>query len=191
MTELEAVREKLAGDTPLKELRLKAFDGLEAYWRAFHSAIYIKHPNYVPLVAAMMTQDVEQSGSLFNGPLPVFYSLDKAGRKKWGLADYRQLNDQRVAIVSVDGGKRINEGSLAVLMDLNKTQLKALSEALPIWMNRFVSVASDDKLIDDCQQEAQRNPLWNNDKALEFDPSTLAIALQELGINFLLESSNG
>jgi hypothetical protein len=57
-------------------------------------------------------------------------------------------------------------------------------------MQRFVSAKTDEKLIKAWQEEVSRNDLWSNDGALEFNPETLATALEDLGTEFLLESSN-
>ena len=182
------VKERLSEEASLRILRLAALDNLQAYWRSFYQAIYIKHPNYIPLMAAFLTDDPEQSGSLVIGSLPLFYSIPPDSREKFSLADYRQLCDQRVAIINVKDGKEFNEGSLMVLLGLEKPKLESLNRDLPLWMNMFLNAASNQQLIDGWKNEVARNPRWTQDSSLEFNRSTLIETMQDLGAEFLIQS---
>lgn len=181
----QVVREKLAGDVRLKELRLVAFDSLQAYWQAFYQAIYVKHPGYIPLVATLMTQNPENVATKISGPIPLFFSPKPEYRQEIGMIDYREFNDHRAAIINLEQ-KTLNENSLAVLLGLDKEQLFVLNQKLTETMEQFMQIGPDDKLVCDCEQEFKDNPLWLEDEYLVLNPETLVETLQDLGREFLV-----
>lgn len=181
-TEIE-VKDVLTQEPRLKKQRLRAFNNLQAYFGAFYQEIKVNFPNYIPLMAALMVQDTEGSGSLVSGPVPLFLSLDPENREEFGIADYRQLNDSDVAIVKIRA-EEVNQRSLEVLMKLNPAQLQRLNRDLPAIMTKFSRAPREAELLDAWEQEIKRNPKWQNDDALDFKRETLAGAMQALGSAF-------
>jgi len=67
---LYAVHERFMREPELIDLRLKAFNNLQDYWRAYYQAIHVQHPGYMPLVATLMTQNPENIKTNISGPVP-------------------------------------------------------------------------------------------------------------------------
>ena len=179
------VRERLAQEPALTELRLAAFANMDAYWRAYYQAIHVQHPGYMPLVATLMTQNPEKVETHIGGPVPLFFSPKPEYRQEFGMVDYREFNDHRGAIIDLLQGY-INEDSLAVLLGLEAEPLLTLNRKLPLAMEHFVRIGEDDELVQACQQEIQDNPLWQsiNPDFFQFSPDTLAVALRDLSNEF-------
>ncbi len=180
---IHAIRERFLREPELIDLRLKAFHHLQDYWRAYYQAIHVRHVNYDSLVNVLMTEDSQKSGSQMSGPLPLFFAPEPEIIKKYELTDYRELNDHRAAIISLDSGE-VNEGSLSVLMGLDRIRLSLLNWNLPYWLKKFSQIKPQNPMILACGEEMERNPLWQRKEYFEFTPQTLAAALQDLGKEF-------
>ncbi|MBU2052110.1 hypothetical protein KKH13_02795 [Patescibacteria group bacterium] len=186
---LRIVQEQLVQEPSLSQLRQTAYQSLETYWQAFYKAIYVKHPAYIPLVATLMTQNPENVETHISGPVPLFFSPKPKQRQKIGMVDYREFNDHRAAIISLEQGT-LNEDSLTVLLGLDIEQLKFLNNELTQTMERLAQIHPDDKLIRDCEQEIKDNPLWLDDEYLVLYPETLVETLQDLAQQFMALKRN-
>ena len=180
---LEIVESRIPAES-LKDLQIGTFLNLQAYWQAFYEAVYIGHPNYILLIATLMSQNPQNKKTHIQGPLPVFFTPTPETQKQMEVPDYRAFNDHRVAIIDINQGT-VNENSLAALLYLDEKQLRELDSGLQTRMEQLTQLTEGDQILEGCRQEIEKNPAWKKDQYLEFNPITLRPALQELGVKYL------
>lgn len=113
----------------LRITRWQTFAQLQAYFWALKYAVSEPHISCLESIVVFMTQDEDHTRSILNGPIPLFFRPDTKIAEQFPQYDYRDLNDDRAAIVDIDSD-RVNDRSLIAFLAFDQQTLEQISQGI-------------------------------------------------------------
>lgn len=160
---LERLKEDFAKKRALEDLRWKVFKKLQAYFLTIRYVTDYYDLGCLTTIVVFMTKDERKTGSELKGPIPLMFPYTEEAKKIFGEPyDYRQLNDDRTAIVDLDDGQ-IDEETLEKFLKLGKKELEEISSGVDV---RMQELQTPDKV----KEYAKLCLLWEEETGLSKSP---------------------